>query len=118
MEVLLKLENANVLGRLLAHTDQLAEALAPNPDANAQYIKVIKRFARDITKSALDPHINCYHSTIEEQGKPIPNYIIDEEYSKRQRMLDSCKATIRQCCEKQQTTHAAIFPVYTHKECF
>ena len=35
IEVLSKLENANVLGCLLAHTDQLAEALTPNPDANA-----------------------------------------------------------------------------------
>ena len=118
MEVLSELENANVLGRLLAHTDQLAEALAPNPDANAQYIKAIKGFAGDITKSALDPCINHYRSTVEEQGEPIPNYILGEEYAKRQCILDDCKATIRRHHEKQQTTHAAVFPVHTHKQCF
>ena len=118
MEVLSELENDNVLGRLLAHTDQLAEALAPNPDANAQYIKVIKGFTGDITKSALDPHVNRYHSAIEEQGEPIPNYILDEEYAKRQRILDDRKATIQRRWEKQQTTHAAVFPVHTRKQCF
>ena len=118
MEVLSELENANVLGHLLAHTDQLAEALAPNLDANAQYIKAIKGFAGDITESALDPHINRYRSTVEEQGEPIPDYILDEEYAKKQRILDDRKATIRRRCEKQQTTHAAVFPVHTRKQCF
>ena len=101
MEVLSELENANVLGRLLAHTDQLTEALAPNPDANAQYTKAIKGFSGDITESALDLRINRYCSTVEEQGKPIPNYILDEEYAKRQLILDDRKATIRRHHEKQ-----------------
>ena len=118
MGVLSELENANILGRLLAHTDQLAKALAPNPDANAQYIKVIKGFTGDITESALDLCINRYRSAIEEQGEPIHDYIIDEEYAKRQCILDDVKATIRQCCEKQRTTHTAIFPVHTRKQCF
>ena len=118
MGVLSELENANILGRLLAHTDQLAEALAPNPDANAQYIKVIKGFTGNITESALDQCINHYRSAIEEQGEPIPDYIIDEEYAKRQCILDDRKATIRRCCEKQCTTHTAIFPVHTRKQCF
>ena len=118
MEVLSELENANILGRLLAHTDQLAEALAPNPDANVQYIKAIKGFAGDITESALDPRINRYCSAVEEQGEPIPDYILDKEYAKRQHILDDRKATIRRCCEKQRTTHTTVFPVHTCKQCF
>ena len=75
LEVLLEMENANVLGHLLAHMDILAMALTPKPDAHFAYIKAIRGFDGDITETTLDLHVNRHRSTIKEQGKPIPDSV-------------------------------------------
>ena len=41
LEVLSEMENANILGHLLAHMDVLSMALAPKPDAHFTYINAI-----------------------------------------------------------------------------
>ena len=77
LEVLSEMENANVLGCLLAHMDVLSMALTPNPDANFACIKAIRGFDGDVTETTLDMHVNCHRSAIKEQGEPIPDSIFD-----------------------------------------
>ena len=60
--ILTGLENANVIGRLLAHSDILAMELAPNPAANAHYSNAVTGFRGAITQSALDTTANPHHS--------------------------------------------------------
>ena len=82
------MENANVLGRLLAHMDVLSMALTPKPDAHFTCIKVIRNFEGDITETVLDPRVNRHCSTVKEQGKPIPDSVFDEQWAKKQCILD------------------------------
>ena len=88
LEVLLEMENANVLGHLLAHMDILSMALSPKPDAHFAYIKAIRGFDGDITETVLDPRVNHHCSAIKEQGEPIPDSIFDEQCAKEQHILD------------------------------
>jgi len=70
MEVLSRLENANILGRLLAHTDIIsANLLAKDTQVYTHYACIVHSFQEDITQSALDVHINIHHQ------KPQPPYI-------------------------------------------
>ena len=53
MEVLSGLENANVLGRLLAHEDIIsADLLAQNAQVYTHYAHLARSFQGDITQSA------------------------------------------------------------------
>ena len=97
LEVLSEMENANVLGHLLAHIDVLSMALAPKPDTHFTYIKAIKGFDGDITETMLDPHINRHRSPIKEQDK----------------RKDALKRRKRQC-----HTHTTIFPLHMRKQRF
>jgi len=59
MEVLSGLENANVLGWLLAHEDIIStDLLAKNAQVYTHYAHLACSFQGDITQSAQDVHIN------------------------------------------------------------
>jgi hypothetical protein len=59
MEVLSGLENANVLGRLLAHEDIIsADLLAQNTQVYTHYARLACSFRGDITQSAQDVRVN------------------------------------------------------------
>ena len=117
LEVLSEMENANVLGRLLAHMDILSMALAPNTDAHFACIKAIRNFDGPITETALDARVNRHRSAIQEQGEPIPDSVLDEQYAKEQCIIDEREDALerrkRQCC-----AHAAVFPLHACKQCF
>ena len=117
LEVLLEMENANVLGRLLAHMDILSMALAPKPDAHFAYIKAIRGFDGDITETALDPRVNRHRSTVKEQGEPIPDSVFDEQCAKEQRIIDKREDAFERR-KRQCQAHAAIFPLHARKQCF
>ena len=82
LEILLEMENANILGCLLAHMDVLSMALASKPDAHFAYIKMIRGFDGDITETALDLRVNRHRFAVKEQGEPIPNSVFDEQCAK------------------------------------
>ena len=117
LEVLSEMENANVLGRLLAHMDILSMALAPKPDAHFTCIKAIRNFDGDITETALDLHVNRHCSAVQEQGKPIPDSVLDEQYAKEQRIIDE-REDAPERRKRQCRTHAAVFPLHARKQCF
>ena len=117
LEVLSEIENANVLGHLLAHMDVLTMALAPKPDAHFAYIKAIRGFDGDITETTLDPRVNCHHFAIKEQGEPIPDSVFDKQCAKEQRILDEHEDALKRC-KRQCRTHAAVFPLHVCKQCF
>ena len=117
LEVLSEMENANVLGCLLAHMDVLSMALAPKPDAHFAYIKAIRGFDGDITETTLDPRINRHCSTVKEQGEPIPDSDFDEQCAKEQRILDKREDALERR-KRQRQAHAAVFPLHAHKQCF
>jgi len=61
MEVLSGLENANILGCLLAHADIIsANLLAKDAQVYTHYACLARSFQGDITQSALDVHINIH----------------------------------------------------------
>ena len=97
LEVLSEMENANVLGRLLAHMDVLSMALAPNTDTHFACIKAIRNFDGPITETALDAHVNRHRSAVQGQ---------DEREDALERRKGQCRA------------HAAVFPLHARKQCF
>ena len=117
LEVLSEMENANVLGRLLAHMDVLSMTLAPKPDAHFAYIKAIRGFDGDITKTTLDPRVNRHRSAVKEQGEPIPDSVFDEQCAKEQRILDEHEDAL-ECCKTQHQAHTTVFPLHACKQCF
>ena len=117
LEVLLEMENANVLGHLLAHMDILTMALTPKPDTHFAYIKAIRGFDGDITETALDPRVNRHRSAIKEQGEPIPDSVFDEQCAKEQRIIDERKDALKRR-KRQCRAHTAVFPLHAHKQCF
>ena len=58
MEVLSGLENANVVGRIMAHNDVMMEELANMPGAVPHYLEIVRKFEGEVAKSAADPNIN------------------------------------------------------------
>ena len=117
LEVLSKMENANILGRLLVHMDILSMALAPKPDAHIACIKVIRNFDGDITETALNPRVNRHCSAIQEQGEPISDSVFNEQCAKEQRIIDEREDALKHC-KRQCRAHAAIFPLHARKQCF
>jgi hypothetical protein len=63
MEVLSGLESANLMGRLLAHEDIIHQCLSPTPKSLASWSRVRDTFRGEITRSALDPTVNPFHSS-------------------------------------------------------
>jgi hypothetical protein len=58
MEVLSGLENANILGRIMAHNDVMMQELTETAGAVPHYLGIIKKFKGEVTKSAADTTIN------------------------------------------------------------
>jgi hypothetical protein len=58
MEVLSGLENANVVGRIMAHNDIMMEELIDTPGAIPYYLEIVKKFEGEVTKSAMDTTVN------------------------------------------------------------
>jgi len=70
MEVLSELENANVLGRLLAHADIIStDLLAKDAQVYTHYARLVCSFHGDITYSTLDTRVNIHQM-------PQPSYIL------------------------------------------
>ena len=111
------MENANVLGRLLAHMDVLSMALAPNIDAHFACIKVIRNFDGNITETVLDVRINRHRSAVQEQGEPIPDSVLDEQYAKEQCIIDEREDALERR-KRQCRAHATVFPLHARKQCF
>ena len=62
--LLSELENANFLGRLMAHGDVIIEDLeGKDPRSCAEYLSRTRYFEGDITQSALDPKVNPFRSS-------------------------------------------------------
>ena len=117
LKVLSEMENANILGRLLAHMNVLSMALTPNTDTHFACIKAIRNFEGNITESVLDLRVNRHRSAIQEQGEPIPDSVLDEQYAKEQCIIDERKDAL-ECRKRHCHAHAAIFPLHAHKQCF
>jgi hypothetical protein len=64
LEVLSELENANVLGRILAHDNIIREELLAyhTTDPYAKYAYIVHTFDGDITQSGHDTRINVHHT--------------------------------------------------------
>src|SRR5580698_10012464 len=58
MEVLSGLENANILGRIMAHNDVMMQELAETSGAVPHYLEIVKKFEGEVTRSAADTTIN------------------------------------------------------------
>ena len=58
MKVLSKLENANLLGQIMAHNDVMIEELVNKPDACQYYMETICNFKGNITILASNPKID------------------------------------------------------------
>jgi hypothetical protein len=69
IEVLGELENANVLGRILAHLDVIATHLADDPMANLHFANAVRGFQGEIPYSARNPAINPLYNAL----RPRPN---------------------------------------------
>ena len=85
LEVLSDLEDANVLGRLLAHADVIDMAFDSNDDHHHAWAQVLSDFRGHITQSALDPRINPYRSI---KGEPIPTFFPSRACSKERNHLE------------------------------
>ena len=58
MEVLSGLENANVIGQIMAHNNVMMEELIDMPGAVPHYLEIVRKFKGEVTKSATDTDIN------------------------------------------------------------
>ena len=58
MEVLSRLENANVVGQIMAHNDVMMEKLADTLGAVPYYLEIVKKFEGEVTNSTADTGIN------------------------------------------------------------
>jgi hypothetical protein len=70
--VLSEMENANVLGRLYAHKEEIFHSLTANQMAAAHFLQIQQSFDGFITESALNPQPNNYRNTHRESsGAPL-----------------------------------------------
>jgi hypothetical protein len=60
--VLSELENANFLGRLLSHFDELKKQLKDKPKVYAELCKALETYQGPVTESALNPCPNHWQS--------------------------------------------------------
>jgi hypothetical protein len=63
MCVLSEMENANILGRLYAHEEDIFHSLTANQAAAARFLRIQQSFDGFITESALNPRPNNYRNT-------------------------------------------------------
>ena len=63
MCVLSEMENANILGRLYAHEEDIFHSLTANQVAAARFLRIQQSFDGFITESALNPRPNNYRNT-------------------------------------------------------
>jgi hypothetical protein len=93
VKVLDELENANVLGRLLAHSDVLEMTMQPNTQAIRDFHNATKDFQGHITQSALDTAINHSRSS---DSALVPSTATSESDSQtRERTLKQQLLTAR-----------------------
>ena len=85
LKVLSDLEDANVLGHLLAHADVIDMAFDSNDDHHHAWAQVLLDFRSHITQSTLDPWINPYRSI---EGEPIPTFFPSRACSKERNHLE------------------------------
>jgi len=76
MEVLSDLKNANMLGHILAHTEEFDG----HPEAYASFFQAVTPFHRHITYSGTNVSIDCYMSgaitlSLPAVSKPLPPYM-------------------------------------------
>ena len=58
MEVLSGLENANILGWIMAHNNVMMQELADTSGAVLHYLEIVRKFKEEVTKSTADTTIN------------------------------------------------------------
>jgi hypothetical protein len=72
MCVLSEMENANILGRLYAHEEEIFHSLTANQMAATRFLRIQQSFDGFITESALNPRPNNYRNTrCESSGVPL-----------------------------------------------
>jgi hypothetical protein len=77
--LLSELENANVLGRLLAHTEIIHSTIRDtDPLAIIPFKRVANTFAGDITQSATDTCINVHHKTLKDHVEPDWHHLTND----------------------------------------
>ena len=62
IEVLSGLENANVVGRIMAHNDVMMEELTETSGAVPHYLEIVRKFEGEVTRSTADTTINTLFS--------------------------------------------------------
>jgi hypothetical protein len=62
MCVLSELENANILGRIVAHDDDILDCLAADHHAAGQFLKIARLFEGTIPQSAIDARANPFRT--------------------------------------------------------
>ena len=62
MEVLFGLENANIVGQIMAHNNVMIEELTDTSGAMPHYLEIVRKFKGEVTKSAADTTINTLFS--------------------------------------------------------
>jgi hypothetical protein len=61
--VLSELENANILGRIVAHDDDILDCLAADHHTAGQFLKIAQSFEGMIPQSAIDARANPFRTT-------------------------------------------------------
>jgi hypothetical protein len=143
MEVLSGLENANILGCLLAHANIIStNLLAKDAQVYMYYTCLARSFQEDITQSALDVHVNihqmpqppyipCSIGPVPYQCKKIPECAESHQVVSCPHPPDIWKGAIdcviQAKAEEDQRAHASnrphprlcpIIPMYLHRRCF
>jgi hypothetical protein len=62
MYVLSELENANILGRIVAHDDDILDCLAADHHTTGQFLKITRSFEGTIPQSTIDAHANPFRT--------------------------------------------------------
>jgi hypothetical protein len=63
MCVLSELENANILGRIVAHDDDILDCLAADHHTAGQFLKIARSFEGTIPQSAIDARADPFRTT-------------------------------------------------------
>ena len=58
MEILSGLENANIVGWIMAQNDIMMQELAKTSGAVPHYLEIVRKFKGEVTKSTVDTTIN------------------------------------------------------------
>ena len=127
MEVLSDLENAYVLGHLLAHANIIsANLLACDAQVYTHYTHLMHSFKGDITQSALDVCINPSHHNKSRPMMPMPCKVVlcRHPTTSWKEAIDSVIQAEANCLDKDdRRAHTnnrpcPIIPSYLQKRCF